>query len=274
MRIKRIQKRKRNKMNLKLKFFGKIFIFTVFLALAGCNNADDQEQVKIEPDKLPKKISIPINIEIPSQKVEADKSKKDLAKAEPDLEKTKPFSGVEKVEKKSEDIEIQVAEKSTESELKDDENKVSQEPDSDFITQLLAQDTKEETEIKALDHKELYDFKGRVNPFKSLISESIEPKEEVLKKKRTRPKSPLEKLDLSQLKLVAILSTPDGKSAVLEESSGKGYVVEKGIYLGLNSGQIEKIEDDRIIIKEIVEDISGKSLIRERILQIQKPAGE
>eukprot|EP00831_Metopus_contortus_P075448 TRINITY_DN6918_c0_g1_i2.p6 TRINITY_DN6918_c0_g1~~TRINITY_DN6918_c0_g1_i2.p6 ORF type:complete len:127 (+),score=29.83 TRINITY_DN6918_c0_g1_i2:297-677(+) len=123
----------------------------------------------------------------------------------------------------------------------------------------------------------LYDHEGRINPFSPLVKESVSGKineSDKKDKKAERPKTPLEKFDLSQLKLVAIMSAPDGDIAVLEESSGKGYLVEKGTYVGLNSGQIINIESDRIIIKETIEDISGRSVVKESVLQIQKPVGE
>ncbi len=85
--------------------------------------------------------------------------------------------------------------------------------------------------------------------------------------------TPLEKLDLSQLKLVAILRAQSGNRALVEEDSGKGYVIKKGTYIGTHSGKVAKILSDRIIVEEEVEDIYGKISVRKKEIKL-KPPGE
>ncbi|MDY0361566.1 MAG: pilus assembly protein PilP [Desulforegulaceae bacterium] len=154
--------------------------------------------------------------------------------------------------------------------------KAKPENTSKFIKTLLGGNEKNKNALDSADLTLSYNPAGRINPFSPLVKESEVINEDVSDddEKPKRPKTPLEKFDLSQLKLVAIMSTNDGDIAVLEESSGKGYLVEKGAYVGLNSGQIINIESDRIIIKETIKDISGKSITKESVLQIQKPVGE
>jgi type IV pilus assembly protein PilP len=278
MRIKRIQKRRRNNMILKLNSPGKILVFFVFLVFAftGCDKSSEKEQVKTESDKVSKKISMPVKTQIPDKKSEAKKSEKDVnPESDSDIGKTQNAESLNQEQKPSDEQASEVGIKAADSD--GEKKKDSEEVSTPFIKQLLSQESVDKSEKETSVSDALYNPKGRVDPFNPLVKESAEPKQaarKTEKEKRTRPKTPLEKLDLSQLKLVAVLATPDGYSAVLEESSGKGYVVEKGTYVGLNSGQIEKIESDRIIIKEIIEDISGKSVTREKVLQIQKPVGE
>ena len=64
----------------------------------------------------------------------------------------------------------------------------------------------------------------------------------------------------------------NGNKALMEESNGKGYVVIKGTYIGVNSGRIIQIKKDRIVIEEEFEDVFGKTKLRRRelILQNQK----
>ena len=40
------------------------------------------------------------------------------------------------------------------------------------------------------------------------------------------------------------MRTTKGNSAIVEDATGKGYVIRKGTYIGLNSGQVIKIEKD------------------------------
>ena len=84
----------------------------------------------------------------------------------------------------------------------------------------------------------------------------------------------MEKIALSQLKLSAIIRAPSGNRALVVDATGKGYVVEKGTYIGLNSGRVIQIDKDRIVVEEDIEDIMGELKVQNRELKLQKPAGE
>jgi type IV pilus assembly protein PilP len=116
-----------------------------------------------------------------------------------------------------------------------------------------------------------YIARGKIDPFEPLFKDEPVLKE---KKKKRIPRTPLEKLSLGQLKLVAIIRAPSGNKALVEESSGKGYVIKKGTYIGLNSGKIIKIEKDNIIIEEEIQNIQGNLEVRQIELKLQKPSGE
>ena len=119
---------------------------------------------------------------------------------------------------------------------------------------------------------------GKIDPFAPLFKdEPIRKARRGVAKKVTKkriPLTPLEKIDLSQLKLVGVIRAPSGNKALVEEASGKGYIVAKGTYIGLHSGRILEILSDRIIVEEEIEDILGKVTIDRKELKIQKPPGE
>jgi len=73
---------------------------------------------------------------------------------------------------------------------------------------------------------------------------------------------------------VGIIRSPSGNRALVQETSGKGYVVKKGTYIGTNSGKIVQILKDTIIIEEESEDIYGKVSITKKPIKLQKPPGE
>ncbi|MGD9042939.1 MAG: pilus assembly protein PilP, partial [Desulfobacterales bacterium] len=102
-----------------------------------------------------------------------------------------------------------------------------------------------------------YNTKGKIDPFETLFQKKPSVALKKAKRKRRTPRTPLEKLDLSQLKLVAIMRSPDGNKALLEDASGKGYVISKGSYIGTNAGKVVEIEKDRVIVAEEVEDAVG-----------------
>lgn len=117
----------------------------------------------------------------------------------------------------------------------------------------------------------------RIDPFSPLFREEKAPVLQTMspkKPERRIPLTPLEKVALSQLTLVGIVQSPDGNLALVEEATGKGYVVRRGTYIGVNSGQIVDIQKDRLIIEEEIEDSLGKVTITKRELFLQKPAGE
>jgi type IV pilus assembly protein PilP len=94
----------------------------------------------------------------------------------------------------------------------------------------------------------------------------------VLKKRKKRvPRTPLEALDPSQLKLVGVMLSDKGNTALLEDASGKGYVIRKGSYIGMNAGKVVQILKDRVIIEEQIEDIHGKIIVQKREIQLHKP---
>lgn len=122
-----------------------------------------------------------------------------------------------------------------------------------------------------------YDPKGRFDPFEPLFKEQKNEQPSVKKqsdREKRIPKTPLEKIALSQLKLSAIIRATSGNKALVVDATGKGYVVEKGTYIGLNSGRVIQIEPERIVIEEDIEDIMGELKIRNSELKLQKPPGE
>ena len=119
----------------------------------------------------------------------------------------------------------------------------------------------------------IYNPKGKIDPFEPLFRD----KPALLAKKKHKkraPRTPLEKIDLSQLKLVGIILASSGNRALVEEASGKGYVIKKGTYMGTNAGKVVKIEKDKVIVAEEYEDYLGKVTLRNKELKLPKPPGE
>lgn len=122
-----------------------------------------------------------------------------------------------------------------------------------------------------------YNPVGKVDPFTPLYKEETEKKAvNVVAKPKgpERPRTPLEKLDLGQLKLTAIVTTQGLKRALVEEASGKGYVVMMGTRIGLERGAVVEIDQDRIVIEHQGEDDFGKISSQKRELKLQKPPGD
>ncbi len=127
-----------------------------------------------------------------------------------------------------------------------------------------------------LDTSDFYNPEGKLDPFASLYKEkpiTVSTTGQKLLQEPRRPLTPLEKVDLSQLKLVAIVRASSGNIALVEEASGKGYVIKKGTYIGTRSGKVGKILPDRIIVEQESEDFSGKVSVHEIEVKLN-PSGE
>ena len=87
---------------------------------------------------------------------------------------------------------------------------------------------------------------------------------------KTAPLTPLQKYDISQLKLVAIISSPDGNIGLVEDVAGKGYFLKKGTWIGKNDGKVTKILKDKVIVEEVYQDIFGQTKTNEISLFLHK----
>jgi type IV pilus assembly protein PilP len=125
----------------------------------------------------------------------------------------------------------------------------------------------------------IYDPKERLNPFIPLFRE--DKKEEVVadqtetrKRKKRIPQTPLEKISLNQLKLVAIIRTSSGNKALVEDNTGKGFIIKNGTYIGLNSGIVTQINASSMNVEEEIENLLGELILQNTEIKLQKPAGE
>ena len=62
---------------------------------------------------------------------------------------------------------------------------------------------------------------------------------------------------------MAVISTPEGNTALVEDSAGKGYIIKKGTEIGKNEGKVTKILKDKVIVEEIYQDMWGQTKISE-----------
>lgn len=69
--------------------------------------------------------------------------------------------------------------------------------------------------------------------------------------------SPLERFELSQLKLVAIVWDNKDPRAMVEDSGGLGYVVKVGTPIGTNDGKVKAIYRNEVVVEEIYSDDYG-----------------
>ncbi|HHO76873.1 MAG TPA: hypothetical protein ENN05_10660 [Deltaproteobacteria bacterium] len=84
---------------------------------------------------------------------------------------------------------------------------------------------------------------------------------------------PLQKLSLSQIELVGIIMGQTNR-ALVQESSGIGYIITPGTLIGENSGIVTKISLGGVTIKQHFKDYMGRVNTREVVLSLRKEEGE
>ncbi len=105
-----------------------------------------------------------------------------------------------------------------------------------------------------------YDPTGKPDPFKPFFIARLEALEK--KKKRKKPRTYLETLELSQLDLIAIVLGPKGRFAMVRDAKGVGHVIREGTPIGRNEGVVFKITEKEVIIKEKYTDLRGRTVVK------------
>lgn len=108
-----------------------------------------------------------------------------------------------------------------------------------------------------------YDPSGKRDPFFSPLHRVTETAP-VLDEART----PLQRLDLGQFKLVGVILDTREPKALIEDNSGLGYIVTRGTFIGSKGGVIRAIESRRVVIEEYEVDFYGKRQVQERELNL------
>ena len=98
---------------------------------------------------------------------------------------------------------------------------------------------------------------GRRDPFRPItlnVRATSRPRENL---------SPLERFEIGQLKLVGVVWNVKEPTALVEDSSGLGYMVKVGTPIGSNDGKIKEVRRDSLIVEEFFVDLYGAKKRRE-----------
>ena len=107
-----------------------------------------------------------------------------------------------------------------------------------------------------------YDSAGRRDPFRP-------PRFSVPNQRTGEPRTPLQRYDLGQLRLVAIIYNTTEPRAVVEDDEGLGYIVRAGTPIGSNGGAVRTIERGRVVIQEDAVDFYGEHRVNEVVMELR-----
>jgi type IV pilus assembly protein PilP len=110
-----------------------------------------------------------------------------------------------------------------------------------------------------------FDPTGRRDPFRPPRASAVTRSGE--------PPTPLQRYEIGQLKLVAIIYDTVQPRAVVEDDQGLGYIVRVGTAIGANGGRVRDIEKGRVLIEEDSVDFYGESHLSNVVMELRTAEG-
>ena len=106
----------------------------------------------------------------------------------------------------------------------------------------------------------VYDPTGRRDPFR--------PPRVNQQTASGEARTPLQRYDLGQLKLVAVIYDASSPRAVVEDDAGLGYIVRVGTPIGVNGGEVKAIERGKVRVQEESIDFYGDRQANEVVMEL------
>jgi type IV pilus assembly protein PilP len=115
-----------------------------------------------------------------------------------------------------------------------------------------------------------FDFSNKKDPFRPFVAAKIEPKSSPeISKKALRNSLPIHSFDVSQFKLIGIITGGRENQAMVTDPGGKGYVLKVGMLIGKNDGKIMSISTSGVEVVEQFKDDNGK--VRKENIKLTLP---
>jgi len=115
-----------------------------------------------------------------------------------------------------------------------------------------------------------FDFSGKKDPFKPAIAAkaATAPVSEDMKK-ALQGGLPIHSFDVSQFRLIGIVTGAKENHAMVVDPNGKGYVLKTGMTIGKNDGRVTAVRINGVDVVEQFKDDSGR--VRKENIRITLP---
>jgi type IV pilus assembly protein PilP len=100
----------------------------------------------------------------------------------------------------------------------------------------------------------VYNPIGKRDPFRSFLSFGTRTEE-------TTPRTPLQKYEIDQYRLVGIIWGVERPRALVEDPEGIGHVMEIGTYIGRNWGKVTQITAGEVVVTEEYQTLDGELVV-------------
>jgi hypothetical protein len=120
----------------------------------------------------------------------------------------------------------------------------------------------------------VYRLEGRLDPFMPFISDktdsTFDPNEIVESGEQL---SGMQVFEPGQLTLVALVDSQDQKFGMVQDVTGKGYIIKEGTKIG-RRGVVRSITPNKVLIEEIAMTRAGKKLSNDIVMILRKEEKE
>lgn len=125
------------------------------------------------------------------------------------------------------------------------------------------------------ESKFAYQLDGRPDPFVPFITEKAATAKVDMNEivDVDRPLTGMQLFEPGQLTLVALLVLGEQDTAMVEDFTGKGYVLTEGTKIG-KRGVVKDIAPNKVIIEETAVTRAGKKIITELVMTLKKEGEE
>jgi type IV pilus assembly protein PilP len=113
-----------------------------------------------------------------------------------------------------------------------------------------------------------YRLEGRPDPFLPFLHEKSQTNPDEIVDTHTQLTG-MQLFEPGQLTLVALVVTPKQKFAMVQDVTGKGYIIKKGTKIG-RRGVVKAIVPNRVIIEETAVTRSGRKLTNNIVMVLRK----
>lgn len=112
-----------------------------------------------------------------------------------------------------------------------------------------------------------FDFSSKKDPFKPFMDLKTDKK--IGSNKNMLNMLPIHSFDVSQFKLIGIITGSRENSAMVTDPGGKGYVLKVGMTIGKNNGRIVSINTNGVDVLEQFKDDNGR--VRKETIKLTLP---
>jgi len=113
-----------------------------------------------------------------------------------------------------------------------------------------------------------YDPTGLRDPFRSFEWEE-KSRQALLGSDR----GPLQQYDVNQMSLLAVIWNTGSARALVQDPSGKSYIIGTGTRIGKNEGRVTAINDNLVVVKETYVDFLGQETTKDIEMRIRLSEG-
>ncbi len=149
---------------------------------------------------------------------------------------------------------------------------VAQPPD-EAQTEAVSTDPADPLHIKQRTSTFQYRIEGRPDPFLPFLTERStrnEDPNEIVEENQVL--TGMQLFEPSQLTLVALMATGTDRFAMVQDFTGKGYIIKVGTKIG-RRGEVVEITPNRVLIEETARTRGGQTLTN-KIAMVLKKEGE